>query len=219
MTSKPFVSLLTRIKLNPKLKQLALLLLIPKNDFKPRLWVRILWNPFIHKRGRYSVVRWNVRLDVFPYNIFNLGRKSFIESFSTINNGVGDVIVGDNSIIGLSNVIIGPVKIGDNVMLAQNVVVSGLNHGYQDINIAPVFQKVDCRPILIDDGVWIGANSIVTAGVTIGKHSVIGAGSVVTRDIPEFSVAVGNPAKIIKKYSPLSCEWEKVDQSTQKQKK
>lgn len=57
---------------------------------------------------------------------------------------------------------------------------------------------VSTSPITINDDVWIGANAVIAAGVTIGKHCVIGAGSVVTKDVPDYSVAVGNPAKVIK---------------------
>ena len=145
-----------------------------------------------------------------PFNNFQLGDNSTVEEFSTVNNGVGDVIIGSNTIIGIGNVVIGPVVIGDNVMLAQNIVISGLNHGYEDINVSPSKQKVVTKPISISNDVWIGANSVITAGVTIGKHVVIGAGSVVTKSIPDYSVAVGNPAKIVKKYNFESNTWEKV---------
>ena len=57
---------------------------------------------------------------------------------------------------------------------------------------------VSTSPITINDNVWIGANATIAAGVTIGKHFVIGTGSVVTKDVPDYSVAVGNPAKAIK---------------------
>ena len=149
-------------------------------------------------------------MDVLPFNAFQLGDYSIIEDFSTINNGVGSVIIGHNTIIGIGNVIIGPVSIGDNVMLAQNIVVSGLNHEYQDINRPPKDQAVSTKPIKIADSVWIGANCVITAGVSIGEHSVIGAGSVVTKDIPGYVVAAGNPAKILKKYDFDTQTWERV---------
>jgi acetyltransferase-like isoleucine patch superfamily enzyme len=205
------MSLASNIKSNPALKQLAHRLMIPKNEHRPRLWIRWLVNPFFHKRGQGSIIRSRTRLDVFPYNQFTVGTKSVIEDFSTINNGVGDVIIGNQTIIGIGNVIIGPVTIGNEVMLAQNIVVSGLNHGYEDVDTSPRSQKETCSQITISDDVWIGANSVITAGVTLGKHCIIGAGSIVTKDIPPFSVAVGNPAKVIKKYDPSSGQWEKVD--------
>ena len=159
--------------------------------------------------GAGSIIRRRTRLDVFPFNQFALGKKSVIEDFATVNNGVGDVIIGDGTIIGLGNVIIGPVKIGNNVMLAQNIVVSGLNHNYEDVLVSPAHQNVNCKEIVISDDVWIGSNSVITAGVTLGKHCIIGAGSVVTKSVPDFSVAVGNPAKVIKKYNQSSGLWEK----------
>ncbi|SEK62395.1 Acetyltransferase (isoleucine patch superfamily) [Parapedobacter koreensis] len=185
-------------------------MLMPINDNKPRLWVRLFLNPLKHKRGKRAKIRRRVRMDVFPFNAFTLGRASIIEDFATINNGVGDVHIGDKTIIGLGNVIIGPVSIGNDVMLAQHVVVSGLNHGYEDTSIPPKEQGVVCRQITISDGVWIGANSVVTSGVTIGKQAVIGAGSVVTKDVPAFSVAVGNPAKVIKRFNFETQRWERL---------
>jgi acetyltransferase-like isoleucine patch superfamily enzyme len=210
MTLTKTMSLIPKIKENPRIKKLALYLLMPRDDYRPRLWVRTFLNPFRHKRGAGSTVRFRTRLDVFPYNQFCLGKKSLVEDFSTINNAVGDVVIGDNTIIGLSNVIIGPVSIGSNVMLAQNVVVSGLNHGYEDVSLPPSVQKVSCKIITIDDDVWIGANVVVTAGVHIGRHSVVGAGSIVTKDIPEFCVAFGNPARVVKRYNQASGIWEKI---------
>jgi|SRR6185503_2137365 len=204
------MSLLQIVKSKPGLKKFTHWLIIPTGQARPRLWVRWFVNPFIHKKGRGAKIRFNTRMDVFPFNMFNLGANSIIEDFATINNGVGDVFIGENTGIGLGNVIIGPVKMGDYVMLAQNIVISGLNHGYQDVTVPPRLQKVVTKQITIEDNVWIGANSVVTAGVTIGKHAVIGAGSVVTKDIPQYSVAAGNPAKVIKKYNFKTNSWERV---------
>ncbi len=204
------MSIVTKIKSNPALKQFFHRLMIPANEHRPRFWVRTFVNPFFHKKGKHAIIRNRTRLDVFPYNQFNLGLKSVIEDFSTINNGVGHVNIGNHTIIGLGNVVIGPVKIGNDVMMAQNIVVSGLNHGYEDVNVSPRLQKESCKLIIICDDVWIGANSTITAGVTLGKHCIIGAGSVVTKDVPAFSVAVGNPAKVIKSYNKATKQWEKV---------
>ena len=201
--------LIEKIKANPFLKKIAHWCLIPSNEYRPRLWVKLFLNPFKHKKGKGAKVNGRSRIDVLPFNNFELGDYSTIEEFCTINNGVGDVLIGQNSIIGIGNVIIGPVSIGDNVMLAQHIVVSGLNHGYEDISIPPKDQKVSTNCITIADNVWIGANAVITAGVSIGKHSVIGAGSVVTKNIPEYVVAVGNPAKILKRYNRESGNWEK----------
>lgn len=199
-----------KIKSSPKLKKLSLRLLMPKNQARPRLWVKWFLNPLKHKRGKGSKIRRRTRIDVLPFNNFSLGANSTIEDFSTINNGVGEVIIGDRSRIGMGNVIIGPVYIGNDVILAQNVVMSGLNHGYEDVNIPPKDQKVTTSPIYIEDEVWIGANVSIVAGVTIGKHSVVAAGSVVTKNVPQYSISVGNPAKVIKQYKFETKQWEKI---------
>ena len=201
---------ISQIKSNAFLKKLALRLLMPKNDNRPRFWVRYFLNPFRHRRGKQTIIRSRTRLDVFPFNDFALGNKSTIEDFATINNAVGAVQIGEDTIIGIGCTIIGPVFIGDHVMLAQHVVASGLNHSYEDTSLPPKHQKETRKIIVISDNVWIGANSVITAGVTIGRHSVIGAGSVVTKDVPEYSVAVGNPAKVIKRYNTHSGAWERV---------
>lgn len=208
--NKMATSLSSKIKSHATLKRLALRMLIPKNQYKPRLWVRLILNPFIHKKGRDSVIQRRTRMDLFPYHKFELGQGSIIEDFSTVNNGVGDVLIGKKTIIGMSCTLIGPVSIGDDVMLAQNIVVSALNHEYKDVSISPSMQKVICKPIVISDRVWIGANCVITAGVTLGKHCIVGAGSVVTKDVPDYSVAVGNPAKVVKKYNSETLCWENV---------
>ncbi len=199
-----------KIKNDPKLKKLALWMLIPTNQARPRLWVRIFLNPFIHKKGKGASIRRNTRMDIMPFNKFALGAKSTIEDFCTINNGVGDVIIGNNTRIGMSNVIIGPVKIGNDIMFAQNIVASGLNHVYEDINIPIADQAVFTSQITIEDEVWIGANAVITAGVTIGKHSVVAGGSVVVKDVPPYSIVGGNPAKLLKQYNKDSGEWERI---------
>lgn len=204
------MSLSGSVRSNPKLKKIVHRLLIPKGQATPRLWVKWFVNPFIHKKGKKTIIRDNARMDIFPFNKFTIGSGCIVESFATINNGVGDVTIGNNCGIGLSNVIIGPVGMGNYVMLAQNIVLSGLNHGYEDINIPPRLQKVVTKPIIIEDNVWIGANAVITAGVTIGKHAIIGAGSVVTKSVLPYSVVAGNPAKTLKKYNFENGNWERV---------
>jgi acetyltransferase-like isoleucine patch superfamily enzyme len=149
-------------------------------------------------------------MDVLPFQPFNIGNYSTVEDFATINNGVGGINIGDNSRIGIGNVIIGPVTIGNNVILAQNIVMSGLNHNYSDVGKPIYLQGETVATITIGDDCWIGANAVITAGVTIGKHSVVAGGAIVTKDIPPFSVAVGNPARVIKRYNFGAKVWEAV---------
>ena len=204
------MSIVDKIKANPKLKQMVLNAMMPKNQARPRLWVKLFLNPFKHKKGKNARICRYSRVDVMPFNNFVLGDNSTIEDFCTINNGVGDVLIGNRTRIGMSNVLIGPVTIGNDVILAQNIVMSGLNHGYEDIRIPIYKQPVTKKKITVEDEAWIGANVVVVAGVTIGRHAVIAAGSVVTKDVPPFSVAAGNPARVIKQYNPESGIWERA---------
>jgi acetyltransferase-like isoleucine patch superfamily enzyme len=199
-----------KLKNNPKLKRLAIWVLMPVNQARPRLWVKWFINPFVHKKGKHALIRRRTRMDVLPFNKFTLGSDSTIEDFCTVNNGVGDVFIGDRTRIGIGSVLIGPVKIGNDVRLAQNVVMSGLNHGYEDISVPIHKQPVSTKPIVIMDETWIGANVFISAGVTIGKHCVVAGGSVVTKDVPDYTIVAGNPAKIIKRYNFESKTWERV---------
>jgi acetyltransferase-like isoleucine patch superfamily enzyme len=204
------MSLKDKINSSPALKRLIHWMLIPTGEARPRFWVKLLVNPFIHHHGKGSKSRRYTRMDVLPFNKFWLGDNSIIEDFCTINNGVGDVFIGNRTLIGMSNVVIGPVTIGNNVILAQNIVVSGLNHEYRNADVPIMDQPILVAPIVIEDDCWIAANAVITSGVTIGKHSVIAAGAVVTKSIPPYSIAAGNPAKVIKKYNFDSGEWESV---------
>jgi acetyltransferase-like isoleucine patch superfamily enzyme len=183
---------------------------MPANQARPRMWVKLFINPFIHKKGKGALIRRNTRMDVVPFNPFCIGINSTIEDYTVVNNGMGAVIIGDGVRIGLSNVIIGPVEIGKNIILAQHVVVSGLNHGYEDINTPIRLQPCIASKIFIEDDSWIGANAVITAGVTIGKHSIVAAGSVVTKSVPPYSIVGGNPAKILKKFNNQTGTWEKI---------
>ena len=199
-----------KIKSNAKLKAFALRLISPRRNPRPRLWVRLFLNPLKHKKGKGAKIRRRTRIDVFPWNRFEIGKLTTIEDFCTVNNGSGDVILGDRVRVGIGSVIIGPVSMGNGSGLGQHVFVAGFNHGYHDGTKNSSTQPLDIKPVVIEEEAHIGANSVVVAGVTIGKRSQIGAGSVVTKNIPPFSVAVGNPAKIIKQYNHETKNWEKV---------
>lgn len=201
------VSIKEKIKRSPKWKVRIHRMMFCNS--RPRWWVKHLLNPFIFRHGKKTVIRRQTVMNVSPVNDFRMGTYSTIEEYSVLDNGVGSIIIGNHTRIGLRNTIIGPAKIGNHVILAQNVVISGLNHAYQDIAIPIHQQKVTVDLIHIEDDTWVGANAIITAGVTIGRHAVVAAGSVVTKDVPAYSVVAGNPAKIIKRYNPEKEEWVK----------
>jgi acetyltransferase-like isoleucine patch superfamily enzyme len=197
-----------KIQNNPRLKKLASKALMPRNQARPRRWVRWFLNPLIHHKGkRTKICRWT-RMDILPFNRFSIGNDSTVEDFTTINNGVGDILIGDRTRIGLGCTLIGPVTVGNDVRLAQNIVVSALNHNYEDISLPIADQGVLTRKIVIEDECWIAANSVILPGVTVGKHSVVSAGSVVRRNVPTYSVVSGNPAQLIKRYNKETGIWE-----------
>ena len=131
----------------------------------------------------------------------------------------GHIEIGDFSEISMYSRIasVGFVKIGNHVLTGPHIFIADYNHEYRD-PLKPVMHqgnrfvpKVDGSPnILIGDGTWIGTNVVIVGNVHIGKHCVIGANSVVTKDIPDYCVAVGQPAKVVRRYSFEKGEWVKV---------
>ncbi|MEM7017882.1 MAG: acyltransferase [Pseudomonadota bacterium] len=85
----------------------------------------------------------------------------------------------------------GGITVGDDAQIGPGALLTTTTHDPKNQ------MKVDFRPISIGEWAWVGANATVISGVTIGRHSVIGAGSVVTNDIPDYSIAVGAPARVI----------------------
>ena len=203
------MSIKEKINQNPRLKQFILNLLMHPVKTRPRWWLRQLRFLYV-KRGKKSVIYRSVRKDIVPFNKFILGERSLIEDYSIVNNAVGDVVIGNRTRIGFGNTVIGPVQIGNDVSFAQNVVITGLNHNYRDATVSISNQGISTNRVIIDDDVWIGANSVILPGVSIGQHSVVAAGSVVTRPVPSYSVCAGNPARVIKQYDFDKKEWCKA---------
>lgn len=190
-------SVRAKLKDNPKLKKLIDRVIMNQVETRPRWFVRLL-APLYQHRGKHAVIHHSVRMDTPPYRKFSIGNYSVVESFACINNAVGDVEIGDYTRIGLHNTIIGPVKIGSHVNLAQGITVTALNHNFSDADKRIDEQGVRTNPVTIEDDVWIGTNAVILPGITIGTHSVIAAGAVVTKDVPPHSLVAGVPAKVIK---------------------
>ena len=105
----------------------------------------------------------------------------------------------------------GNITIGNNALFAPDVFITDHNHGMDPEapgGYSP--QEITIRDIVIGDGVWLGQRVCVLPGVTVGAHSIIGANSVVTRDIPPYSIAVGSPAVVIKTWDHESKQWKAV---------
>lgn len=108
------------------------------------------------------------------------------------------------------------VIIKSNVNIAPFVFIADHNHKYEDPNIPIKDQGIQQQPndkVMIDSDSWIGTKVTIVGNVHIGKHCVIGANSVVTKDIPDYSIAAGIPCKILKRYNFESKQWEKFQNS------
>lgn len=129
----------------------------------------------------------------FPSRL-TLGTGSYLAAFSYLT---GDVQIGDRSTVNAYTVVRGTVRIGDDVRIGAHTSLLGFDHGFGPDS--PVHeQPLTSRGITVGDDVYIGSQVSIVDGVTIGSHSVIGAGSVVTKDVPEWSISVGNPARRIR---------------------
>ena len=122
-----------------------------------------------------------------------LGENSFVASpiqgvcFDNVKLG-NNVFINSNALFMAR----GGITIKDNVQIAANCQLITNNHDFYDRNI------LTCKPIVIEEGAWIGAGATILPGIRIGKNAIVGASSVVTHDVPDYAVAVGNPAKVIK---------------------
>lgn len=171
----------------------------------------------------------NARLIRLPFDIRNrkyitigdhfvTGFGCRIEAFPVSKDAVKCIQIGKN--VQMNDYVhIGAVHsiiIEDNVLLASKIYISDHNHGsYNELsssnpNIIPIERAPSYQSVRIKKNVWIGESVCVLPGVTIGEGCVIGALSVVSRDIPDFTVAVGSPAKPIKKYNFKTQIWEKI---------
>jgi len=128
------------------------------------------------------------------YMIEAIGKNVNIEKGAVISCKIK---IGDNSGIGVNCFISECTTIGNNVMMGPDCLLYTKNHKF-DKEQRGYTGYTELSPITIGDNVWLGARCIILPGVVIGKGSTIGAGSVVTRSIPDYSVAVGNPARVIK---------------------
>lgn len=107
--------------------------------------------------------------------------------------------IGDNSGIGEKSELYGDITIGKDVMMGTGCIIYTRNHKFDSLDVPMRKQGFDeVKPVVIGDDVWIGGRVTILPGVHIGNGAVIGAGSVVTKDVPDFAVVGGNPAKVIK---------------------
>ena len=183
---------------HPKLKSFLHYLLVHPYTSRPRWWARTFIIPFVIKRGKGSIIRRKARLDIIPSKKITLGKKSVIEDYTIINNGMGDIFIGDYTHVTSRVKLVGPVTLGNYVTIGSGAQITGLTHNYLDVTRPIAKQGVTPNRTVVEDDVWIGGNSCINQGITIGTHSIIASGSVVTKNVPPYSVVGGKNFKTIR---------------------
>ncbi|MEP7165513.1 MAG: acyltransferase [Ferruginibacter sp.] len=136
------------------------------------------------------------KFDAYKKNAKSFGNNVTLVFPLTIE-GIQSVSIGDNTAIGTYVHIwgYGGVSIGNRVQIATHASIISVTH---DHSSEKMYETSLLKSVVIDDDVWIGANSTILPGITLGKGCVVGAGSVVTKDVPPLAIVAGNPAKVIK---------------------
>lgn len=166
--------------------------------------------------GNHSYIDKPLRIDggknIFIGDRVSIKYRSWIASKPLTGADSSQLIFEDGCIIGHFNHIFATkqIIIHKNVLTADKVYISDNLHGYEDIH-TPIYRQpiVQNGTVEIGEGSWLGEN-VCVIGANVGKHCVIGANSVVTRNIPDYSVAVGVPARVVKRYNFETKLWEKV---------
>ena len=149
---------------------------------------------------------------IFNENYIHIGAKTMIGEHVALSAGMMPgqkcltnpvVKIGDRCLIGRGSGIVGhlSIVIGNDVWTGHHVYITDQSHGYEDISRPISEQSQPERAVSIGDGSWLGHGVVVLPGAKIGKHVAVGANSVVTGELPDFCVAVGSPARVIKQYT------------------
>lgn len=158
----------------------------------------LVWLPSTNgKFPLYKQVRW-LRSVVAGMCFDSHGKNINVERNANFGRGIG-IVIGNNSGLGVDCNVRGPLYIGNNVMMGSDVRIFVSSHDTTSTDI-PMMMQGDLPPqkVTICDDVWIGTRVIIMPGVTIGRGAILGAGAVVTKDVPEYAVVGGVPAKILK---------------------
>ena len=179
-----------------------------------RLW-RILFASNFKKFGKHSYITFPLLLQNTKYieigDYVSIAKQAWLGA-NFVDNHTPSLIIDDGTRIGNYNhiVAVSEVYIGEYVLTADKVFISDSLHSYEDIT-----QPISRQPLYfkgavhIGNGTWVG-ECVSIIGAKIGKHCIIGANSVVTKDIPDYCVAVGSPARVIKTYDSDKKEWVSV---------
>jgi len=186
-------------------------------ELKHQIYTRLV-RPSFGAMGKGCTVQsrmrcWNPK-DIFLGDRVFIGADAWIDCF---RGYLGDKFsprleIGDDTTIGYHShiMVIGHLKIGKHVLIADKVYISDNTHAFEDVTKPVAAQPLLHKRTEIADEVWLGENVCVLPGVTIGRHSVVGSNSVVTKDIPSYTVAAGVPARMLRRYDSNTCQWTKV---------
>lgn len=159
----------------------------------------------VHMARRGAFVRWPIHgnvLEALDEGRLEIGEGTLFEPGVWITApGAARIRIGKGTFLNLNVMVaaMGLVEIGDHCMFANGCFVTDGNHRFDDPELPVTWQGFTSKgPTRIGDNVWCGANVVVTSGVTIGERCVVGANSVVTTDLPPYSIAAGAPAKVLR---------------------
>lgn len=183
-----------------------------------RIKTKVWYSLFFNQIGKNTKIIKPLKLDnvnfIILKNKVTINAHSWLLALPT-GNLKPNLQIEEGATIGHFNHItcIDQVYIGKNVLTADKVYISDNYHGYEDIKLPINEQPIKSKgKVYIGENTWIGENVSIISSV-VGKNCIIGANSVVTRDIPDYSIAVGSPAKVIKKYNFKTQKWEQVKES------
>ena len=180
-----------------------------------RLFYKSKFKSFGTKSGIYSHLKIDGFENISIGNNVSVAYKTWLAAVPHTGAAKCELIIGDGTSIGNFNHIYATksIIIGKNVLTADKVYISDNLHSYENVLLPIMKQPIkQIASVVIGDGCWLGEN-VCVIGASVGKNSVIGANSVVTRDIPDFCIAVGSPAEVIKKYCFESEKWLKTDKN------
>jgi|TARA_B110000263_G_scaffold52468_1_gene43915 acetyltransferase-like isoleucine patch superfamily enzyme len=160
---------------------------------------------------------------VFGERWIHLGEDTLVGSHVTLSAGmvpgqqmVTDPVVriGDRCLIGRGSAIVGhlSIDIGDDVFTGMNVYITDQNHGYEDLDMPIGTQLPSEDPVVIGADSWIGSGAVILPGARIGRHVVVGANSVVRGEIPDYSVVVGSPGRVVRRHDGTA--WQRGGEAT-----
>ena len=172
--------------------------------------------------GSGTCIRWPTGY-VFGERWIHLGEDTLVGSHVTLSAGmvpgqqmVTDPVVriGDRCLIGRGSAIVGhlSIDIGDDVFTGMNVYITDQNHGYEDLDMPIGTQLPSEDPVVIGADSWIGSGAVILPGARIGRHVVVGANSVVRGEIPDYSVVVGSPGRVVRRHDGTA--WRRGGEAT-----